>query len=120
MTAVVTMEERQGCLTVQLRGEFDLSALPSLAPLLEIPFEDYLAVVLDLGETEFMDCAVLGALLTMLQLGDVAATPLVFWRPRPVVLLLLTTLGLHRKVALATSPDLDLAVIVALSSQKVP
>ncbi|MEV8100738.1 STAS domain-containing protein [Kitasatospora sp. NPDC085879] len=86
-------------LVVRARGEIDLHTAPSLRRALSAALESHRAVVLDLSEVTFMDCAGLGVLVRARnQAGRCGARLLLRGAGRCVVRLLRLT-GLHLRLA---------------------
>ncbi|MBP0450671.1 STAS domain-containing protein [Kitasatospora sp. RG8] len=84
---------------VRARGEIDLHAAPSLRRALSAALASHRAVVLDLSEVTFMDCAGLGALVWARNQADRSGRRLVLRGAGRCVVRLLKLTGLHRRLA---------------------
>lgn len=71
-------------MTVALAGEFDLSNTEELERALAAA-ADADELCLDLAAVEFLDCAALGVILSVVRRADERGVPVVLHRPSPIV-----------------------------------
>jgi anti-anti-sigma factor len=96
-----------GTATVRLRGEADMSVENCLrAALYEAvaATPPPSAVIIDLRDLTFLDCAAVRVLLETSRLAQAAAVPLTVCDPQPLVRRVLGALGLAELLGLATVP----------------
>lgn len=121
MNEIVSTRRYGRVVVARCRGELDLATKPQLeAGLLGLsgrPGAE--AVVVDLGEVDFLDCTALGTLLTVARRCVQVGRPYLLSGPSPLVRRVLTALELDRVLTVVDTADEAVALARTLLADPV-